>query len=33
MNAKIKWVEDQKMLGESGTGPSVVMDALDSVKA
>ena len=32
MNAKIKWVEDQKMLGESGTGHSVVMDALDSGK-
>ena len=32
MNAKIKWIEDQKMLGESGTGHSVVMDALDSGK-
>ena len=32
MNAKIKWVEDQKMLGESGTGHSVVMYALDSGK-
>ena len=32
MNAKIIWIEDQKMLGESGTGHSVVMDALDSGK-
>ena len=32
MNAKIKWIEDQKILGESGTGHSVVMDALDSGK-
>ena len=29
MNAKIKLIEDQKMLGESGTGHSLVMDALD----
>lgn len=32
INAKIKWIEDQKMLGESGTGHSEVMDALDSGK-
>ena len=32
MNAKIKWIEHQKMLGESGTGHSEVMDALDSGK-
>ena len=32
MNAEIKWIEDQKMLGESETGHSVVMDALDSGK-
>ena len=32
MNAKIKWIEDQKMLGESGTAHPVVMDALDSGK-
>ena len=32
MNAKIKWLEDQKTVGESGTGHSVVMDALGSGK-
>ena len=31
MNAKIKWIEDQKML-EAGTCHSAVMDALDSGK-
>ena len=32
MNAKIKWLEDQKTVGESGTSHSVVMDALGSGK-
>ena len=32
MNAKIKWLEDQKTVGESGTGHSVVMDALGAGK-
>ena len=32
MNAKIKWLESQKFVGESGTGHSVVMDSIDSNK-
>ena len=32
MNAKIKWLENQKIVGESGTGHSVVMDSIDSNK-
>jgi putative redox protein len=32
MNASIKWLEDQKTVGESGTGHSVVMDGLGSGK-
>ena len=32
MNASIKWLEDQKTVGESGTGHSLVMDALGSGK-
>ena len=32
MSAKIKWLEGQKIVGESGTGHSVVMDTIDSNK-
>ena len=32
MTAKIKWLEGQKIVGESGTGHSVVMDSIDSNK-
>ena len=32
MTAKIKWIESQKFVGESGTGHSVVMDSIDSNK-
>ena len=32
MTAKIKWLESQKIVGESGTGHSVVMDSIDSNK-
>ena len=32
MTAKIKWLESQKIVGESGTGHSVVMDTIDSNK-
>ena len=32
MTAKIKWLESQKFVGESGTGHSVVMDSIDSNK-
>ena len=32
MTAKIKWLENQKIIGESGTGHSVVMDSIDSNK-
>ena len=32
MTAKIKWLESQKIVGESGTGHSVVMDTNDSNK-
>ena len=32
MTAKIKWLENQKIVGESGTGHSVVMDSIDSNK-
>ena len=32
MTAKIKWLENQIIVGESGTGHSVVMDAIDSNK-
>ena len=32
MVAKIKWLESQKFVGESGTGHSVVMDSIDSNK-
>ena len=32
MTAKIKWLENQKIVGESGSGHSVVMDAIDSNK-
>ena len=32
MSAKIKWLEGQKIVGESGTGHSVVMDSIDSNK-
>ena len=32
MTAKIKWLESQKIIGESGTGHSVVMDSIDSNK-
>ena len=32
MNAKVKWLENQKTVGESGSGHSVVMDSVDSNK-
>ena len=32
MTTKIKWLESQKIVGESGTGHSVVMDTIDSNK-
>ena len=32
MKASIKWLEDQKTVGESGTGHSVIMDGLRSGK-
>ena len=32
MTTKIKWLESQKFVGESGTGHSVVMDSIDSNK-
>ena len=32
MKAKIKWLESQIIVGESGTGHSVVMDSIDSNK-
>ena len=32
MKAKIKWLESQIIVGESGTGHSVVMDTIDSNK-
>ena len=32
MTAKIKWLDSQKFVGESGTGHSLVMDSIDSNK-